>query len=650
MEETHFIDKEPDRYEALLELQKRSIQSMNEDEVCKVVEIFEKAWDLRTGDFRNSRELGYRQFLHKENWDEHNNPMAERIDLMAVKGIKEKQRRYLLDLRNRMGELGIKSKEDDNGITLLKRVNNVVKQLKDGYDNVRRHYNAFERVVNPTAQPLISSFADPCAMDEDEIESCSPYQKCIIHCLDETQKRGYRRYRDYCYEEIKTAAGHGTRAWKPKFEISSFIYSLAPKDDELNNWKNFTSKGNIYRDVTHHMTNCIDPQFPVIEKRRHVWSFKNGVFIGKENGPQHEGHPTCKFYPYDSVDFRVLDPAIIACKYFDQEFVDYSDVEDWYDIPTPNFDKILDYQGFEKEVCKWAYVVGGRLCYDVGDLDKWQVIPFFKGIARSGKSTLINNVFQRFYDTVDVKTLGNNIERKFGLSAIKDAFLFVAPEVKGDLALEQAEFQSLVSGEGIAVNIKNKQAVSLPNWKVPGILGGNEVPNWNDKSGSVLRRILPWNFTKQVQEADPNLDRKLEAELPAILLKCVRAYLEYSGKYNDRDIWNVVPKYFKTIQNQVAMVANTLHHFLNSIRVIKEKDKFVPEDIFVQAYNSHCSRSLKGKKPDLFNPDFYVGPFSAYGITVKTEAVNYKGRDYPSQPVFYGVDIVEEELSVGNNH
>jgi len=649
MEGTHFIDKEPDRYEALLELQKRSIQSMKEDEVFTVVEIFENAWDLRACDFRNSRELGYRQFLHKDNYDSNNNPIAERIDLMAVKGIKEKHRRYLLDLKRRMGELGIKSKEDDNGITLLKRVNNVVKQLKDGYDNIRRHYNAFERVVNPTAQPLISSFTDPCAMDEDEIESSSAYQKCIIHSLDETQKRGYRRYRDYCYEEIKTPDGYGTRAWVPKFEISSFIYSLAPKDDEFNNWKNFTSKGNIYRDVTNHLTNCIDPQFPVIEKRRQVWSFKNGVFIGKEDGPQNDGHPTSKFYPYDSVDFKMLDPTIISCKYFDQRFVDYSEVEDWYDIPTPTFDKILDYQGFEKDVCKWAYVVGGRLCYDVGDLDKWQVIPFFKGIARSGKSTLINNVFQRFYDTSDVKTLGNNIERKFGLSAIKDAFLFVAPEVKGDLALEQAEFQSLVSGEGIAVNIKNKQAVSLPNWKVPGILGGNEVPNWNDKSGSVLRRILPWNFTKQVQEADPHMDRKLDAELPAILQKCVRAYLDYSAKYSDRDIWNVVPKYFKTIQNQVAMVANTLHHFLNSIRVIKEKDKFVPEDIFVQAYNSHCARSLKGKKPDLFNPDFYVGPFSAYGITMKIESVNYKGRDYPTQPVFYGVDIIEEELSIGNN-
>ena len=181
-------------------------------------------------------------------------------------------------------------------------------------------------------------------------------------------------------------------------------------------------------------------------------------------------------------------------------------------------------------------------------------------------------------------------------------------------------------------------------------MGGNEVPSYNDKSGSVLRRILPWNFTKQVQEADPNLDRKLEAELPSILCKCIRAYLEYSEKYSGRDIWNVVPTYFKTIQNQVAMVANTLHHFLNSVRVTKGEGKFVPEDIFHQAYNSHCARSLKGKKPDLFNSDFYVGPFSTYGITVKICTVNYKGRQYPEQPVFFGVDVVEEELTIGNNH
>jgi hypothetical protein len=291
--------------------------------------------------------------------------------------------------------------------------------------------------------------------------------------------------------------------------------------------------------------------------------------------------------------------------------------------------------------------MGGRLCYDVGDLDGWQVIPFFKGIARSGKSTLIMNVFKKFYEGEDVGTLGNNIERKFGLSAIKDAFMFIAPEIKGDLALEQAEFQSIVSGESVSVAVKNKTAESV-EWKVPGVLGGNEVPNWKDNSGSVLRRILPWNFTKQVKEADPQLDKKLETELPIILLKCVRGYLDYSRKYNNRDIWNVVPAYFKKIQKQVAMVASTLHHFLDSTNVSIGKELFVPEKVFIEHFYAHCKTNNLGSPR--FNQDFYVGPFSTYDIEVRTETVMYKGRQYPSQPVIYGVDIIVEELMAMNNH
>jgi len=55
MDITHFIDKEPNRYEALAELQKQSIQSMNEDALRNIVVNFENYWDLRTEDFRNAR-------------------------------------------------------------------------------------------------------------------------------------------------------------------------------------------------------------------------------------------------------------------------------------------------------------------------------------------------------------------------------------------------------------------------------------------------------------------------------------------------------------------------------------------------------------------------------------------------------------------
>jgi hypothetical protein len=646
MDSTHFIDKEPNRYEALAELQKQSIQSMNEEAITNIVDNFENYWDLRTDDYRNARELGYRQFIHADNYDENNNPIAGKIDILAIKGIREKQRRFLIDLKNRVKELNLHKKQTDDGITLTERIYSVLKQLKDGYENIRRHYTAYERVVNPTAVPQTSSTSDPSTMCDDDVESATPFQKCLIFVLDELYKAGYRRYKGHCCEEIKTIEGFRTRAWRQKMTIEDFVYSLAQKDDDFNNWKNFTSKGSIFRDVIDNISKCMDPQFPTIIKRRHVWSFKNGVFVGKEWDPD-LGVYKCSFYPYDSKEFGCLDPTIIACKYFDQQFDDFSHLENWQDIPTPHFDTVLQYQKFSKEVCNWAYVMGGRLCFNIGELDTWQIIPFFKGIAKSGKSTLITKVFKKFYEGEDVGTLSNNIEKKFGLSAIKDGFMFIAPEVKGDLALEQAEFQSIVSGEDVSVAVKNKTAVSI-EWNVPGILGGNEVPGWKDNSGSVLRRILPWNFSKQVRIADPQLDEKLESELPIILLKCVKGYIDYANKYRNQDIWNTVPEYFKTIQKQVAKVANSLIHFLESTIVDKGKDQYVPQNLFVAAFNTHCKNNNLGQHK--FHEDFYVGPFSSYDIEVRNESVSYRGRQYPLQPVIFGIDLIEDQLMTGNNH
>jgi hypothetical protein len=641
MEHTHFIDKDPNKYEALVELQKEHIQSMKEEQVYDIIEKFEMAWYMKSNDFRNARELGYRQFVHSDNFDEHGNPNPSQIDILAIKGIRDKQRTYLINLKNHTRDLKIHKKEpNDDGITVVRRINNILKQLSDGYENIRRHYTTYERVEFPTADSKFPANGDPSTMDENEIESSTPFQKCLLYSLDQTYKAGYRRYKGQCCEEIRTIEGHRTRAWQPKFTIEQFVYSLSQKDDDFAMWKNFTSRGNVYRDVVDNMSKCVDAQFPEITKRRHVWSFRNGVFVGKEWLPD-QGVYDCRFYPYDSHEFRCLDPTIIACKYFDQQFDDFSHVEKWQDIPTPWFDSVLEYQKFDKDVCDWAYVMGGRLCFDVGELDAWQVIPFFKGIARSGKSTLITKVFKKFYENEDVGTLSNNIEKKFGLSAIKDSFMFIAPEVKGDLALEQAEFQSMVSGEDVSVAVKNKTAVSI-EWKVPGVLGGNEVPNWKDNSGSVLRRILAWNFSKQVREADPQLDEKLNRELPIILLKCVRAYLDYSNRYRDKDIWNVVPEYFKKIQKQVAMVASSLHNFMESTLIEYGKDLFVPQKLFVQVFNQHCQANNLGRHK--FTQDFYAGPFSSREIEVKEEVVTYKGRTYPIQPVIYGLDVVDESL------
>ena len=647
MENTHFIDKEPNKYEALAELHNQQIRSMNEDQGTRLLSNLENAWGLYEKDFLSHQMLGYNQYISNNCFNEYGAVSINDIDLVAIKTIRKKNLDFAVELRNHMNKMkkekmknGDESLSDDLGLSLDKRIANIILHIEDGYENIRRHYISYERVSTPTVQPQFPKFSDPSAMDDEEIESISPYQKCLLYTLEETYKCGYRRYKGHCCEEIKTIEGYRTRAWNPIFPIDQFVYSIAQKDSSFTNWKNFTSKGSIFREVIDHVSKCKDQQFPEISKRRHVWSFKNGLFVGKEWIPD-RGVYDCRFYPYESSDFACLDPTIVSCKYFYQQFDDFSHLERWQDIPTPNFDKVLKYQKLEQEVCNWAYVMGGRLCYNVGELDSWQIIPFFKGIARSGKSTLITKVFKKFYESEDVGVLANNIEKKFGLSAIKDNFMFIAPEIKADLGLEQAEFQSIVSGEDVSIAVKNKTAVSI-EWNVPGVLGGNEVPNWKDNSGSILRRILPWNFTKQVREADPQLDEKLNRELPIILLKCVRGYLDYSNKYRNRDIWNVVPKYFEIIKKQVAMVASTLTNFLESTSIKFGDELCVPQTIFVQMFNQHCSANNLGKPK--FNQDFYIGPFSSRDIEVREEIVKYKGRTYPKQPVIFGLDVIEESI------
>jgi phage/plasmid-associated DNA primase len=153
---------------------------------------------------------------------------------------------------------------------------------------------------------------------------------------------------------------------------------------------------------------------------------------------------------------------------------------------------------------------------------------------------------------------------------------------------------------------------------------------------------LTWNFGKQVKDADPTLDKKLEAEIPSILQKCIRAYLEYAQKYANKDIWNVVPQYFKDVQRQVATVSSTLENFLQSPYIKYGTELCVPQKIFVEKFNEHCGANNLGKPK--FNQDFYAGPFSQRDVEVRQHTGMYKGVPISMQPFVFGLDIVVDTL------
>ena len=128
----------------------------------------------------------------------------------------------------------------------------------------------------------------------------------------------------------------------------------------------------------------------------------------------------------------------------------------------------------------------------------------------------------------------------------------------------------------------------------------------------------------------------------------MKAYLDYAQKMSDKDIWNVVPTYFKTIQTQVAMVTNSLQNFLASETIKYGQGLRVPQKIFVQAFNQHCQENNLGRPK--FNPDFYAGPFSAKMIEVRSESIEYQGMVQPKQPFIFGLDLANEGLDISTDN
>lgn len=251
--------------------------------------------------------------------------------------------------------------------------------------------------TNVNRDELAAGLAPFCKMElENDVNK---FQQLLLYLLNSLQHRGYRRYGTDCYEQLYTAEGHNTHAWVPACAIKDFVYAAARKETNFDQWLNMTqAKGNAVC-AAEYLTSCRDVQFPVLVKNRGIFSFRNGLYDA----------PNDRFYAYRDGG---VPGDLVAAKYFDLEFDEAPvDQDAWSSIETKNFQGILDFQEFPEDVCRWMYVMIGRLLYDLNDKDRWQVIPYLKGQASSGKSTILLRVCRNLYDKADVGVLSNNIEK-----------------------------------------------------------------------------------------------------------------------------------------------------------------------------------------------------------------------------------------------
>jgi hypothetical protein len=246
----------------------------------------------------------------------------------------------------------------------------------------------------------------------------------------------------------------------------------------------------------------------------------------------------------------------------------------WYGVdamevyPTPALDSIFETQGLgvwdgapTRDIVRHIYGLLGRCLFPLGTHDKWQVIPFFSGVAGTGKST-IGTVMTKLFPAGEVGIISNKVQENFGLEDIFNKCLFMAKEVKSGWSLDQGMFQSMISGEEVAVGRKYKL-----NWTglftVPGLLFGNERLPYQDAAGSIARRIAHILFTMRVQQKDNYLDEKLQVELPAILRKLATVYLQMVAEIGGDDVWTHLHPYFRATQANMRKELSAIHSFLD---------------------------------------------------------------------------------------
>ena len=456
----------------------------------------------------------------------------------------------------------------------------------------------------------------------------TPYQCLLLYLLELFSEEGFTKAGGNLYKPV-IYRKHNTHAWKNQGTIKDYIYQKTDHKTNFNQWKNATANGtsNI-NNAEKYFNEFIGPELPALNKDRHLFAFKNGNYITKYNVSSPGETPVYKdvFVPYGE-SHPYLNNLSVAAKYHDVKFDNYDQYceDEWFNIIAhcPTFKSLLDYQEFTEEVQRWFCTFMGRMCFNLGDMDNWQVLLYLLGQAGAGKSTIVMKIIQKFYEEEDVGIIANNIDAKYGIKPHVNKFMVLAPEISENFKMEQTDWQLLVEGGRNTYSEKYKSDETI-NWEVPMMMGGNKIMRYKNNSESVSRRTAVVNFWKKVVNTDTEIDKRLAKEIPSIMKLCIRGYYHTLKRHGKKGIWNILPQYFKENKEEMEQTTNSLQHFLKSGKVFFNKKYYVPLKVFSQIFNDHCRENNLPREQ--FTKDYYMGIFTNNDIKV----VQQGSREYPA--------------------
>lgn len=129
------------------------------------------------------------------------------------------------------------------------------------------------------------------------------------------------------------------------------------------------------------------------------------------------------------------------------------------------------------------------------------------------------------------------------------------------------------------------------------------------------------------------------------MCKANRAYRDVAvkQKLGGRNIWTLLPNYFKETQKEMAEATNSLENFLGSGVLTFNPEYYVHRKTFVAAMNEHLQ--VVNYRAGKLNKDTVAGPFQNRGLRLDTSATKRRyprdGGELVSGPFIMGCDLAD---------
>lgn len=314
----------------------------------------------------------------------------------------------------------------------------------------------------------------------------------------------------------------------------------------------------------------------------------------------------------------------------------------WEECEAKEVDQIYACQRFCKFDRFMLYACKGRLFFEVGERDNFEMTLMKEGVGGCGKSTDMK-LQQMFFPPHLRGILSSNMQPQFGMSAVAKAKVIYCNEVSAELNITQEEWQTSTSGEWGSYAVKFDVPLVCRILAQHYWIGNSFPKKFHNEHLQVSRRLAGVVMPYPVTPRDGSVLKRMAAKIGGVHRRQILAYevfVEVNGNTDPMSQPEKLPPAFAAFYMRGRRESDPMVDFiLEGQRVERRQGKCMLMSRLKELYNEY--RLEHHMKPVRWTESTYRTAFNDYDVNVmRGFEGTVLGKEYKN------VDLVRNLCSV----